>query len=61
MTDNTSEALKVLIFVLGVNTSFDKAVLTQAELWHILGRKEVTVIYSRPADNGRLFGYFVYR
>jgi esterase/lipase superfamily enzyme len=51
----------VLIFVHGVNTSFDEAVLTQAELWHILGRQGVPIVYSWPADNGGLFGYFVDR
>ena len=56
-----SDKKKVLVFVHGVNTSFDEAVLTQAELWHILGRKGVPVVYSWPAGNGGLFGYFVDR
>ena len=37
---------EILLFVHGVNTSFDEALFTTAELWHYLGREFLPIAYS---------------
>ena len=49
---------EILLFVHGVNTSFDEALFTTAELWHYLGREFLPIAYSWPAGHGgALRGY----
>ncbi len=48
---------EVYLFVHGVNTSFDEAVLSAAENWHFLGREGVPIAYTWPAGEGGLFFY----
>ena len=50
--------MRVLIYVHGVKTSFDKSIYTTTELWHYLGREFVPIAYSWPAGHpGLLRGY----
>jgi esterase/lipase superfamily enzyme len=54
----TAPRKDILLFVHGVNTSFDEALLTTAELWHYLGREFLPIAYSWPAGHGgALRGY----
>ncbi len=48
----------ILLFIHGVNNGFNDASLTLAELWHYTGRTTVPVLYSWPAGNTGLTGYF---
>lgn len=52
---------EVHIFIHGFNNSFDWAAVSLAQLWHFLGRQGVPLLYSWPAAQGGLFGYFVDR
>lgn len=49
---------RVLIFVHGVNYSFENSMTTLANIWHFLGRDVTPVAYSWPAGNGGILGYF---
>jgi esterase/lipase superfamily enzyme len=52
---------EVHIFVHGFNNSFDWSAASSAQLWHVLGRRGVPLLYTWPAGSGGLFGYFVDR
>ena len=54
----TSAQKDVFIFVHGVSNEFSDASLTLAELWHYTGRTTVPVLYSWPAGNPGVTGYF---
>ena len=56
-----TEANEVDIFIHGFKNSFDKAAVALAEYWHFIGRRGVPLLYSWPAANKGLFGYFVDR
>jgi esterase/lipase superfamily enzyme len=47
----------VLVFVHGFNNDFTDSALTLAQLWHMLGRQDVPILYSWPAGHGGLGGY----
>jgi len=49
---------RVLIFAHGVNNDFEDAVQTLANLWHFTGRRSTPIVFSWPAGNGGLLGYF---
>jgi esterase/lipase superfamily enzyme len=53
-----SNSNEVHIFIHGFNNSFDWAAVSLAELWHFIGRHGVPLLYSWPAEQGGLFGYF---
>ena len=48
---------EVILFVHGFNTTFEKAALLQAEVWHFLGRWGVPIVYSWPAASAGVLGY----
>lgn len=49
---------EVFIYVHGVATSFDKSALTMAQLWHMMGRQGVPIIYTWPSGRGGILrGY----
>jgi len=52
---------EVIVFVHGVDNTFQSSALVLAELWHFFGRRGVPVLYSWPAASGGLFGYFIDR
>jgi len=52
---------EIHMFIHGFNNSFDWAAVSLAELWHFLGHQGVPLLYSWPAGNGGLLGYFVDR
>jgi esterase/lipase superfamily enzyme len=52
---------EVQIFIHGFNNSFDEGAVSLAELWHFLGRHGVPLLYSWPAAQGGLLGYFIDR
>jgi esterase/lipase superfamily enzyme len=52
---------EIQIFIHGFNNSFDEGAVSLAELWHFLGRHGVPLLYSWPAAQGGLFGYFIDR
>lgn len=49
---------EVVIFVHGFRNDFDDAVTTMANIWQATGRGAVPIVYTWPADNPGLFGYF---
>ncbi|PQO23463.1 alpha/beta hydrolase [Rhodobacteraceae bacterium WD3A24] len=49
---------EVTIYIHGVRTGFEDARTTLATIWHYAGRNGVPLLYSWPAENGGLFGYF---
>lgn len=49
---------RILIFAHGVNTDFDRALTSLANLWHYAGRESIPFVFSWPAGNGGLLGYF---
>lgn len=49
---------RVLIYVHGVRNGFEDAVQTLANLWHFAGRGATPVVFSWPAGNSGLLGYF---
>ena len=49
---------RVLVYVHGVNNDFENAIQTLANLWHFTGRRSTPVVFSWPAGNGGLLGYF---
>ena len=53
-----TEDKKVLIFIHGFNNTFDFAASSLAEIWHFSGKQSVPVLYTWPAANGGLTGYF---
>ena len=52
---------EVQIFIHGFNNSFDEGAVSLAEMWHFLGRHGVPLLYSWPAAQGGMFGYFIDR
>lgn len=48
---------EVYVLVHGVGNRFEDAVLSAAEVWHVLGREGVVVAYTWPAGNPGLFFY----
>lgn len=48
---------EAILFVHGFNTTFEKAALLHAEVWHFLGRWGVPIVYSWPAASGGALGY----
>ncbi len=49
---------RALVYIHGVNSEFDHAVTTLATIWHYAGRQSLPVVYSWPAGNAGLLGYF---
>ena len=49
---------RVLVYIHGVNNSFDDGVGTLANIWHYAGRRSLPVSYSWPAGNDGLLAYF---
>lgn len=45
------------VFIHGVNSPFDDAVIMMAQLWHYLGRTGVPIVYSWPAGRKGVLGY----
>ncbi len=52
---------EVFLHVHGVATEFDEAIMSQAELWHFLGREGVPIAYTWPSGAKGLFFYAVDR
>jgi len=48
----------VVLFIHGYRSSFADAMGSLANVWHFSGRRGVPVLYSWPAGNPGLFGYF---
>lgn len=55
---NGSEDKEIILFIHGFKNNFDSATLAMADIWHYTGRRGVPVIYTWPAGNDGLFGYF---
>ena len=53
-----TERREVTLYIHGVATTFEEAQGTLANLWHWAGRPGVPLLYSWPAGNTGLFGYF---
>ncbi len=59
-----SEALResgqdeVLLYVHGFNSNFEESIETLARVWRSVGEGPVPLVYSWPAGNPGLFGYF---
>ena len=49
---------RILIFVHGVRNEFSESLQTLANLWHFSGRGSVPIVFSWPAGNNGLLGYF---
>lgn len=49
---------RVLIFVHGVRNEFSEALQTLANLWHFSGRRSLPIVFSWPAGNDGVLGYF---
>lgn len=49
---------EVVIFIHGFRTDFEDAQASLAGLWHYSGRIGVPILYSWPAGNPGVFGYF---
>lgn len=49
---------EVVVFIHGFRSDFEDAQASLASLWHYSGRIGVPVLYSWPADNPGVFGYF---
>ncbi|MCX7560367.1 alpha/beta hydrolase [Sulfitobacter sp. F26204] len=49
---------RVLIYVHGIRNNFENAVQTLASLWHFSGRRSTPVVFSWPAGNHGVLGYF---
>ena len=49
---------RVLVYVHGVRNDFENAMLTLANLWHFTGRRSTPIVFSWPAGNTGLLGYF---
>lgn len=50
---------RVLLYVHGVNNTFDESVTTLANLWHFSGRQSIPVAFAWPSGNGlSVLGYF---
>jgi len=52
---------EVYLHVHGVATEFDEAIMSQAELWHFLGREGVPLAYTWPSGAKGFFFYAVDR
>jgi len=67
LSDNIRKRLKnsekkdVVLFVHGFNNTFSESVFTLAGIWHFLKRQGVPLVYSWPAAEGGLKGYFTDR
>ncbi|WP_245602926.1 alpha/beta hydrolase [Leisingera methylohalidivorans] len=48
----------VLLYIHGVNNTFDESLSTLANLWHFSGRKSLPLVFSWPAGNPGILGYF---
>ena len=49
---------RILVYVHGVRNEFDDGMQTLANLWHFAGRGATPVVFSWPAGNTGLLGYF---
>ena len=58
---NSARTDSVLVYVHGFNNSFEDAAHALVDLWHYSGRSTVPVMFSWPASEGNLFGYFTDR
>lgn len=45
------------VYIHGVNSAFEEAVITMAQLWHYLGRTGVPIVYSWPSGRKGMLGY----
>lgn len=57
----SAETNSVLVYVHGFNNSFENAAHTLTDLWHYSGRSSVPVMFSWPASEGNMLGYFADR
>ncbi|WP_323777683.1 alpha/beta hydrolase [Leisingera sp.] len=48
----------VLLYIHGVNNTFDESLSTLANLWHFSGRQSLPLAFSWPAGNPGVLGYF---
>lgn len=53
-----SDEKDVVLFIHGFKNEFDNAALAMTDVWHFTGRHGVPIIYTWPAGNGGMFGYF---
>lgn len=53
-----TKSKRVLLFVHGVNNEFDDSAIALANIWHFTGRDSVPIVFSWPAGNSGLLGYF---
>ena len=53
-----TERREVVVFVHGFRNDFNEAAASLASIWHYSGRIGVPVLYTWPAGNPGLFGYF---
>ncbi len=51
---------ELLLYVHGVDNTFDEAIYTTAELWHYLGREFVPIAYTWPAGYGGVLRGYTY-
>jgi esterase/lipase superfamily enzyme len=49
---------EVFVYVHGYNNAFNYSASVMAEIWHFLGRRGVPLVYTWPAGQGGLRGYF---
>lgn len=49
---------EVTLFIHGFKNEFHHAALAMTDVWHFTGRKGVPIIYTWPAGNDGMFGYF---
>lgn len=53
-----SKSKDIVLFIHGFNNTFDDAAYTLGGMWHFLNRQGVPIVYSWPAAEGGLTGYF---
>ncbi|MGJ8628078.1 MAG: alpha/beta hydrolase [Sulfitobacter sp.] len=49
---------RVLVYVHGVSNGFEDSLQTLANLWHFSGRRSTPIVFSWPAGNSGILGYF---
>lgn len=54
----SAESGEVMVYIHGIDTTFEEAQGTLANLWHWSGRPGVPLLYSWPAGNNPPLGYF---
>ncbi len=54
---NKANRREVVLYVHGINNSFEDAAYTMSNLWHFSGRIGVPIFFTWPAGSGGLLGY----